>query len=292
MLTQDENIVEIELVVQYQISEADDYLFNVRDPDNTLRQATESALRDVVGNSKMDRPMESSASSELTKSQAEKAREAEADEDNPGIIQDILTTGRAEAAEGAKVLIQEILNRYETGLIVRSVNMQDAQPPEAVQAAFADAIKAREDEQRQINKAEAYSNEVIQRAGGIADQRIQEAEAYKAQVTAQAKGESQRFLKVLTEYTKAPDITRERLYIETMENVMGNVSKIMVDVSQGNQMLFLPLDRIIGNNMSNSRVPTVTISPEPSSGSSSYDDGRYQDDLRRPRGSSDRRGNR
>jgi modulator of FtsH protease HflK len=213
MLTQDENIVEIELVVQYRVIEAKDYLFNVRDPDDTLQQATESALREIVGTSKMDA---------------------------------VLTSERTRVAADTKVLIQDIVDRYQTGLMVVGVNMQNAQPPAAVQAAFADVIKAREDEERSKNKAHAYSNEVIERAGGIAGRLREEAQAYKAQVMERADGETKRFLSVLKEYEKAPDITRQRLYLETMESVLSNTSKVMIDIKSGNNLMVLPLDRMLG----------------------------------------------
>lgn len=213
MLTQDENIVSVELEVQYKISDARHYLFNVRDPDSTLYQATESALREVVGTTSMD---------------------------------DVLTVGRAAAAASTKELIQEMVDRYITGLAVQAVNMQNAQPPEAVQAAFADVIKAREDEERHKNTAEAYANEVIQKAGGEADRMRQEAEAYKAQVVAHAEGETKRFLSIMNEYHKAPEVTRERIYLETVEEVLANTSKIVVDMKQGNSLIYLPIDKLMG----------------------------------------------
>lgn len=223
MLTQDENIVEIELVVQYRVIEAKDYLFNVLDPDNTLHQATESALREVVGTSKMDA---------------------------------VLTSERTRVAADTKVLIQDIVDRYQTGLVVVGVNMQNAQPPEAVQAAFADVIKAREDEERSKNKAHAYSNEVIEKAGGISSRLREEALGYKAQMVERAEGETKRFLSVLHEYEKAPEITRQRLYLETMESVLSNTSKIMVDIESGNNLMVLPLDRMLetATGQSNSKM--------------------------------------
>jgi modulator of FtsH protease HflK len=215
MLTQDENIVEVELVVQYQVGDAKDYLFNVRNPDDTLHHAAESALREVVGNSKMD---------------------------------DVLTSGRDVVAQNTKVSTQDILNRYKTGLTVRSINMQNAQPPDEVQGAFADVIKAREDEERSKNKADAYRNEVVQRAGGGADKTTQEAEAYRAQVIEHALGETRRFNSILAEYKKAPEITRQRMYIETVENVLQHTSKVLVDVKQGNPLIVLPTDKLFQSN--------------------------------------------
>jgi modulator of FtsH protease HflK len=157
----------------------------------------------------------------------------------------VLTEGRSEIVTQIKKEIQEVMDSYQSGVQVTSVNLQDAQPPEQVQNAFADAIKAREDEQRLINEAEAYSNDVVPRARGAAARKMQEAEGYKEQVIAQAEGETSRFSKLFAEYSKAPDITRKRLYIESMEAVLSETSKIMVDVKGGNNMLYLPLDKIL-----------------------------------------------
>ncbi|MEK8015959.1 MAG: FtsH protease activity modulator HflK [Candidatus Parabeggiatoa sp.] len=230
MLTEDENIVEIELNVQYRIINAKDYLFNVQEPDSTLLQATESALREIVGTSDMD---------------------------------GVLTNERTRVATETKVLIQDILDRYKTGLTVISVNMQNAQPPAAVQAAFADVIKAREDEERSKNKAYGYANEVVEKANGFADQLREESQAYKAQVVARAEGETKRFLSILTEYEKAPDITRQRLYFESMETVLSNSSKVMIDV-QGNNLMVLPLDSIL-NNAAHNTIPEPRMNQPESS---------------------------
>ena len=232
MLTEDENIVEIELVVQYRIGaneeDAKDYLFNVLEPDNTLHQATESALREIVGSSNMDA---------------------------------VLTNERDRVAADAKELIQTILDHYETGLKVISVNMQNAQPPEAVQSAFADVIKAREDEERSKNKAQAYKNEVVERAGGTADKLIEEAKAYKSKTIAHAQGETQRFAKILSEYNKAPMITRQRLYLEAMEAVLNNSSKIMVDLQGSNNIMVLPLDGIFENLTADQLTKNTKLTP-------------------------------
>jgi modulator of FtsH protease HflK len=251
MLTQDENIINVELVVQYRVSDSRDYLFNVLDPDNTLHQATESALREIVGTSTMER---------------------------------VLTVERERIATDTKALIQNILDRYRTGLIVVSVNMQNAQPPEAVQAAFADVIKAREDEERDKNRAQAYSNEVIQRAGGEAERLRQGAQAYRAQVVARSEGETQRFLSILREYERAPEITRQRIYLETMEAVLSNTSKIMLDVQGNNNLMMLPLDRLMGQNGENPLAPR----PNPQTANQVFtqskpipmEDGRNRDDAR------------
>ena len=232
MLTQDENIVDIHLAVQYKIKSASDYLFKVKEPDDTLRQATESALREIIGKNNMDF---------------------------------VLTQGRSEIAAKVQDLIQAILDRYETGLLVTSVNMQDAQPPEPVQAAFDDAVKAREDEERLKNEAEAYSNDVIPRARGKAARAEEDSLAYKEQVIAQAKGETSRFLQILGEYKKAPEVTRKRLYLEAMESVMSNTSKVVIDVEGGNNLMYLPLDKMmqggagIRNLLENSGVGESTL---------------------------------
>jgi membrane protease subunit HflK len=211
MLTQDENLVDIQFAVQYRVKNPEDYLFSVREPDITLREATESAVREVVGKSKMDF---------------------------------VLTGGRSEIAVRAQDLLQKILDDYKTGLQVTDLTMQNAQAPDQVQEAFADAVRAREDEQRLINEAEAYANDVLPRARGAAARIRAEAEAYRDQVVAKAEGEAARFLQVLTEYQKAPGVTRDRLYIDAMESVLGNSSKVLVDTKDSNNLLYLPLDRL------------------------------------------------
>lgn len=212
MLTKDENIVDINLAVQYRVKDAREYLFNVRDPDATLVQATESAVREVIGKNTMDF---------------------------------VLTEGRTEIATSIEALNQKILDSYNAGLQITSVNIQNAQPPEEVQDSFRDVVRAREDEQRLINEAQAYSNDIIPRARGGAARRMQESQAYRSQVVAQAEGEASRFSQILTEYQQAPEITRKRLYLESMESVLSNTSKIMLDVEGGNNVIYLPLDRIM-----------------------------------------------
>ncbi len=212
MLTRDENIVEVSFAIQYNIKSSSDYLFKVRDPDLTLREAAESAIREVVGKSDMDF---------------------------------ILKEGRSDIVNGVQSRIQEIIDIYQTGLMVISVNMQDAQPPEQVQHAFDDAVKAREDQQRLINESQAYSNDILPRARGASARQIEEASGYKEQVVAQAEGEAARFESILTEYKRAPKVTRQRLYIETMEEVLSKSSKVMIDVEGGNNLMYLPLDRMM-----------------------------------------------
>jgi membrane protease subunit HflK len=227
MLTKDENIVDVRLAVQYQVKDAKDFIFSVVNPAATLKQVTESAQRGVVGSSKMDF---------------------------------VLTEGRSEIVAQIKKEIQDVMDNYKSGIQVTSVNLQDAQPPEQVQNSFEDAIKAREDEQRLINEAEAYSNDVVPKARGAAARKIQEAEGYKEQVIAQAEGESNRFSKLLTEYSKAPEVTRKRLYIESMEAVFTETNTVMVDVKGSNNMLYLPLDKMIQQQTSvqQANVPQST----------------------------------
>ena len=217
MLTQDENIVDILGTVQYQIENAEKYLFNVRGPELSLTQVTESALRESIGGSKMDY---------------------------------VITEGRGEIAIQVRGIIQEIVNNYETGLNIFKVNIQSAKPPEAVKDAFDDVTQAREDEERFKNEAEAYRNEVLPKARGAAARMREEAEAYKNEVIARAEGEAERFEQLLKEYSKAPQITRDRLYLDMMEAVLSNSSKVMVDVEGGNNLLYLPLDKLMDRQSS------------------------------------------
>lgn len=214
MLTQDENIVDVKLAVQYKVKSASDYLFKVKDPETTLRQAVESALREIIGKNDMD----------------------------------FILNERATITSKVNDMTQEIIDRYETGLQITSVNMQDAQPPEQVQDAFADAVKAQGDQARVINEAEAYSNDIIPRARGKAARQLAEANAYKEQVIAQSTGEASRFSQVLSAYKKAPKVTRKRLYLEAVESVMANTSKVMVDIKGGGNLLYLPLDKMMNSN--------------------------------------------
>jgi membrane protease subunit HflK len=212
MLTKDENIIQVELAVQYQVRDAREYLFQVRDPDFTLQEATESALREVIGAITMD---------------------------------DFLSGGRGAIVQQTKDLTQEILDKYKTGLVLTSVNLQDPQPPEEVQGAFEDAIKAQEDEVRYKNQAEAYALDILPKARGDATRMRETALAYRDQVIAQADGETSRFLQTMTEYKKAPDITRKRMYLETMEYVLANNSKVLLQVKDGNSLMYLPLDKLM-----------------------------------------------
>lgn len=212
MLTGDENIIDIEFAVQYKIKDAAEYLFNVRDQESTITQATESAVREIVGKSTLDFA---------------------------------LTEGRDQVARSARDLLQQILDKYKTGVQIVTVETQKAQPPDEVKTAFDDAVKAREDEQRLKNEAEAYANDVIPRARGGAARLMQEAEGYKASVISRADGDARRFSQVATEYVKAPSVTRERMYIETMEHVLSSTTKIFIDQKAGNNMIYLPLDKLM-----------------------------------------------
>ncbi len=212
MLTDDANIINIQFAVQYILNSPENYLFNNRFPDETVGQAAETAMRQIVGRSKMDF---------------------------------VLYEGREDIAASAQALMQEILDRYETGVQVSRVTMQNAQPPEQVQSAFDDAVKAGQDRERQKNEGEAYANNVIPRARGTADRLLEEARAYRDRVVASAEGEASRFEQILTEYTRAPAVTRERMYLDTMQEVLANSSKVMIDAKGNGNLLFLPLDKLM-----------------------------------------------
>jgi membrane protease subunit HflK len=249
MLTEDENIIEMEIAVQYKVKDAADYLFRVRSPDPTLKQATESALREIIGRSKMDY---------------------------------VLTEGRGDIVVQAREMIQQIIDEYQTGLVITSVNMQDAQPPEEVQNAFEDAIKAREDEQRFINEAQAYANDIIPKARGDARSRLEDAMGYRQSVIARAEGEASRFEQLLTEYKKSPEVTRQRLYLDAVEQVLANTSKVMVDVEGGNNLLYLPLDRLMdGHRAPEAATPGDAAITHPDAAARNWDDLRKRRNLRR-----------
>ncbi len=211
MLTKDENIVDVTVSVQYQIADPMKYVLDIRDADASLAQATESALRHVVGGSIMD---------------------------------DALTTGRELIAQEVRSRLQDYLNRYSTGLEVLIVNIEDSSPPNQVQEAFDDVIKAREDEVRARNEAETYANGLVPEARGEAQRMLQDAEAYREQVISEAEGDAARFNLLLAEYQKAPEVTRNRLYLDSIQGVMSSSTKVMIDVEGGNNILYLPLDKI------------------------------------------------
>lgn len=253
MLTEDENIVNIQFAVQYRVSDPAEFLFNVADPELTLRQATESAVREIVGRTRMDL---------------------------------VITEGRDAVAAEADVLTQDILDRYGAGLLITSVNMQNAQPPEEVQDAFFDAIKAREDQERVINLANAYASKQVPEARGEAQAIARQADGYSQRVTAQAEGEASRFLQVLAEYEKAPEVTRERLYLEAVESVMSRSSKVLLDVEGGNSLMYLPIDKLLSEGRRN-------VGAEPASSLSGVieprRDSSFDDSGRRSRNRSDGR---
>jgi membrane protease subunit HflK len=211
MLTDDENIIDLQFAVQYILKDPIEFLFVNRAPEDTVLQVAETAMREIVGKNKMDF---------------------------------VLYEGRAEIADRAKVLMQQILDRYNTGISVSQVTLQNIQPPEQVQAAFDDAVKAGQDRERLKNEAEAYANDVVPRARGLASRLKEEAEGYQLSVTANAEGEASRFSQIFAEYQKAPQVTRQRIYLDTMQAVMNNTSKILVDQKGGNSLLYLPLDKL------------------------------------------------
>lgn len=212
MLTDDENIINIQFAVQYILKDPVEYIFNNRLPDEAVMQAAETAIREIVGKNKMDF---------------------------------VLYEGREQIAVKASNLMQEILDRYKTGILISKVTMQNAQPPEQVQAAFDDAVKAGQDRERQKNEGQAYANDVIPKARGTAARLLQEADGYKQRLIATAEGDASRFRQLNTEYAKAPEVTRSRLYLETMQQVYANTSKVMIDAKGHGNLLYLPLDKLM-----------------------------------------------
>ena len=223
MLTQDENIVDVEVAVQWRIQDPAKYLFKVNSPAATLRQVTESAVREVIGKSKLDF---------------------------------VLTEGRGDISRKQLEVIQQTMDDYGTGILVSTVEMQPAKPPDEVKAAFDDAIKSREDEQRLVNEAEAYRNDIIPKARGAAARLREEANGYKARVIATAEGEAARFEQLVAEYERAPAVTRERLYLETVESVLSNSNKVLLDAKGSNSLMYLPLDKML-DNAQNTRTITL-----------------------------------
>jgi len=228
MLTQDENVVRVEMQIQYRVVNPRDYVFSVTNADDSLSQALDSALRYVVGHSNMD---------------------------------DVLTRGREQVRQSVWQELERIIEPYHLGLIIVDVNFKDARPPEEVKDAFDDAIAAQEDEVRYLREAEAYARGIEPRARGRVKRMEQEALAYKAQILLDAEGEVARFNKLLPEYLAAPDVTRQRLYIAAMEKIYSNTSKIMVDVEGGSNMIYLPLDKIMQQQQT---IPRATKSSSPS----------------------------
>ena len=230
MLTSDENIIVVDLVVQYRKTNPVDYLFNVRDPEETLSEVSESAIREVAGKTNLDF---------------------------------ILTEGRSQIAIQTQEVIQDTLDEYGTGIIVTQVALQDANFPVQVESAVQDAIKAREDKERYAFEAEAYANDIVPKARGDAAKMIQEAEAYKAKVVADSEGEAERFTKLLVEYQRAPEVTRERLYIDAIESVYGNSNKVLMDSEGSGNLMYLPIDKLLQQNSSQKNESTENNTSQP-----------------------------
>jgi membrane protease subunit HflK len=226
MLTGDENIIDLQFAVQYNLKSVQDFLFYNRSAENSVRGAAETAIREIVGKSEMDF---------------------------------VLYEGREEIAVKTASLMQDILDRYQTGINITSVTMQNAQPPEQVQAAFDDAVKAKQDQERQKNEGQAYANDVIPKARGSAFRLIEEASGYKVSIENEAKGNASRFEQIMVEYNRAPEVTKKRLFLEAQEEILSSVTKIIVDQKDSNSLLYLPLDKLInqssvGGNRNNNPV--------------------------------------
>jgi membrane protease subunit HflK len=229
MLTEDENIIDLQFAVQYNLNNAKDYLFNNRSTDDAVMSAAETAIREVVGKNKLD---------------------------------DLLQKGLADTSERMQV----ILDSYKTGVKIISVSLQSAQPPEQVQEAFEDVNRANQDNQRQINEGQAYANDVIPKARGTASRLLAEAAGYKLKVESEALGNASRFDQILAQYNKAPEVTRQRLYLDAQEQIMSSVSKVIVDQKSGNSLLYLPLDKLInasGNDAVQQSQSMQSLNPQP-----------------------------
>jgi len=246
MLTEDENIVDIKFVVQYRLKDAREFLFESRDPEGAVLKAAETAVREVVGKMKMDAA---------------------------------LVEERDQIAPRVRTLMQTILDRYSVGISVESINLQMVRPPEQVQAAFDDVLKAGQERNRAKDEAQAYANDVIPRARGAASRLNEEAEGYRARIVAQAEGDAQRFRSVLVEYQKAPQVTRDRMYVDTMKEVYANVSKVMVDAKSGSNLLYLPLDKIMQMTAPSAAAPmSSSAAPSaPSAASSNNNNARSRE---------------
>jgi membrane protease subunit HflK len=230
MLTDDENIIDIQFAVQYILKNPEDFLFNNREPESAVMQAAETAIREVIGKSKMDF---------------------------------VLYEGREQVAAQTTKLMQEILDRYKIGVAISKVTMQNAQPPEQVQAAFDDAVKAGQDRERQKNEGQAYANDVIPKARGNAARLLEESEGYKQRVIVSSEGDASRFKQILVEYSKAPGVTRDRLYLDMMQQVLSSTSKILIDQKSGNNLLYLPLDKLIQTSGPSPAPALVPETPPP-----------------------------
>lgn len=247
MLTEDENIIDIQFAVQYRLKDAAAYLFNNANPQETVKMAAETAMREVVGGKKMDY---------------------------------VLYEGREQVALGTQKLIQDILDRYNMGILVTSITVQNVQPPEQVQASFDDAVKAGQDRERLKNDGQAYANDVIPRARGNAARLKEEAEGYRQRVEAQAEGDAARFKAVLAEYDKAPKVTKERMYIDTMQEIYSNVTKVLVDSKSNSQLLYLPLDKLMEKTTGQSSASSPYSAPaSPQKSESNVETGRSAGDM-------------
>ncbi len=239
MLTDDENIIDIQFAVQYILKNPEEFLFTNRDPESAVMQAAETAIREVIGKSKMDF---------------------------------VLYEGREQVAAQTTKLMQEILDRYKIGVAISKVTMQNAQPPEQVQAAFDDAVKAGQDRERQKNEGQAYANDVIPKARGNASRLLEESEGYKQRVIVSSEGDASRFKQILVEYSKAPGVTRDRLYLDMMQQVLSSTSKILIDQKSGNNLLYLPLDKLIQTSgPSPSPAPVSETPPPPTAQDAGHD---------------------
>jgi membrane protease subunit HflK len=234
MLTDDENIVDVQFAVQYTIKSPEDYLFNNKNPDDNVLQAAETSIREVVGKSKMDF---------------------------------VLSAGRSEVASQVKTLMQQILDRYKTGILVTTVNLQNTQAPEQVLPAFEDVVRAQQDRERFKNEGQAYANDVVPKARGVSARLIEEANGYRQSVISTAQGDAARFRQILAEYEKAPAVTRERMYLDTMQQILSATSKIVVEQKTGQSLIYLPIDKLMQLSSSASggpqAEPTVRPSPPP-----------------------------
>jgi membrane protease subunit HflK len=230
MLTDDENIIDIQFAVQYVLKSPEEFLFNNRHPEDAVLNAAETAIRQIVGKNKMNF---------------------------------VLYEGRAEVAAQATKLMQEILDRYRTGISISKVTMQNAQPPEQVQAAFDDAVKAGQDRERQKNEGQAYANDVVPKARGAASRLLEEANGYKQRVIASAEGDASRFKQIVAEYNKAPVVTRDRLYLDAMQQILSSTSKVLVDQKGGNNLLYLPLEKLIQQSAPEAAAAKPITLPEP-----------------------------
>jgi membrane protease subunit HflK len=256
MLTDDENIIDNQYAIQYTIKDARQFLFNNRNPDETVMQVAETAIREVVGRHPMDF---------------------------------VLYEGRAEISDQAARLMQQILDSYQTGIAISKVNMQNAQPPEQVQASFDDAVKAGQDRERLTNEAQAYANDILPKAQGTASRLVQEAKAYSQKVVIQAEGDASRFKQVQAQYAKAPEVTRQRLYQDMMQQLLSNTTKVVADQKAGNSLLYLPLDKLIqqsGNETEAQKAASAAApagtTAAPAEGDRSRDTFRNRDREQRP----------